>query len=152
MADMKILEFLASYNIDFKVEHGLISIGERDKGVRLFESGNEYYIRNLPKIPSDTTETIYSISFKDFEEFKDIILKWYPFSKWDLRILPFNLFKEYAYKAGNSRIDTILSIYKSCVEQYTGNISLERVTGELIKYYHIKIDLADTDLYFTIDK
>ena len=152
MANMKILEFLANYNIDFKVDHGLISVGEGDKGVRLFESGNEYYIRNLPKIPFDTTETVYSISFKDFEEFKDIILKWYPFSKWDLCILPFNLIKEYAYKAGNSRIDAILSIYKNCVEQYAGNISLERVTDEITKYYHIKIDLADTDLYFNVDK
>lgn len=152
MANVKILEFLSDNNIDFRMEKGSIYINEGHNGVELFESDGEYTIRSLPKKPCDITETLYRSSFKDFDEFKDIILKWYPFSKWDAGILPFNLIKEDAYKSHDFGVDYILSIFKKCIEVYIANISLEIIPEGNKKYYHIKVDSVITDIYFIIYK
>lgn len=150
MANVKILDFLVNNNIDFRVEHGSVYAGDPGSDVNLFESGGEYYIKNTPEIPDDITETLYSISFKNFEEFKDIILKWHPFSEWNMSILPFNLIKDQAYKGYDFSLEGVLLIYKRFAEHYTGNISLERIIEGNKKYYHIKV--LDTDLYFNIHK
>lgn len=152
MANVKILEFLSDNNIDFRMEKGSIYINEGYNGVELFESNGEYTIRSLPKEPYNIAETLYSSSFNDFDQFKELIFKWYLFSKWDVGILPFNLIKEDAYKGHDFGVDHILSIFKKCIEVYIANVSLEVIPEGNKKCYHIKVDSVNTDLYFNVYK
>lgn len=152
MADVKILEFLSNNNIDFSVKKGSIYINEAHNGVKLFEFNGEYIIKSLPKNPYDITEIIYDMSFKDFDGFKDIILKWYPFANLDIGILPFNLIKEHAYKGHDFNVDDILSIFKKCIELYLDDIYLEIISEKIKKCYHIRVNSVNTDLYFNVYK
>ena len=152
MADVKILEFLSNNNIDFRVKKGSIYINEAHNGVELFESNGEYIIRSLPKNPYDITETLYRSPFKDFDKFKDLIFKWYPFSKLNIGILPFNLIREESYKGHDFNVDDILSILKKCIELYLDDIYLEIISEKSKKCYHIRINSVNTDLYFNLYK